>query len=46
MVVVSRQAAEIAGLDLSGRELHRTAVKGRTEPVQFYALKTLAELTT
>jgi adenylate cyclase len=44
LVVISRRAAEAAGLDLKNRELHQVAVKGRMEPVQFYALKTLADL--
>jgi adenylate cyclase len=43
-VVISRQAAVAAGLNVTGRELHETAVKGRTEPVQFYVLKTLADV--
>ena len=43
-VVISRQAAEAAGLNVSGRELHQAPLKGRTEPVQFYVLKTLADL--
>ncbi len=43
-VVISRHAAEAAGLGLVGEELHEAAVKGRREPVQFYALKSLAEL--
>jgi adenylate cyclase len=43
-VVISRQAAEAAGLSLDGAELHQAAVKGRRQPVQFYALKSLAEL--
>ncbi|MGH6728315.1 MAG: adenylate/guanylate cyclase domain-containing protein [Pseudolabrys sp.] len=46
LVVISRRAAEAAGLDLRNRELHQVAVKGRMEPVQFYALKTLADLPT
>jgi adenylate cyclase len=41
-VVISRQAAEAAGLSIHGVELHEAPVKGRREPVQFYALKTLA----
>ena len=43
-VVVSRQAAEAAGLKLGGCELHQAPVKGRNEPVQFYALQSLAEV--
>jgi adenylate cyclase len=43
-VVISRQAAEAAGLNLTGQELHEAAVKGRREAVQFFALKTLADL--
>ena len=45
-VIISRRAAEAASLDVSDRELHRAPVKGRAEPVQFYALKTLADLPT
>ncbi len=43
-VILSRQAAEAAGLRLDGCELHQAPVKGRTEQVQFYALQSLAEL--
>jgi len=43
-VIISRRAAETAGLDLKGRELHEAPVKGRLEPMQFYVMKTLAEL--
>jgi len=43
-VIVSRQAAEAAGVPLDDHELHEAPVKGRTEPVQFYALKTLADV--
>jgi adenylate cyclase len=45
-VIISRRAAEAASLDVSDRELHRAPVKGRAEPVQFYALKTLGDLPT
>ena len=45
MVIISRQAADAAGLRLVGHALHEAPVKGRNEPVQFYALKTLADLT-
>jgi adenylate cyclase len=44
VVILSRQAAEAAGLKLEGQELHQAPVKGRTEPVEFYALQTLADL--
>jgi adenylate cyclase len=44
-VIVSRQAAEAAGLTLNGSELHEAPVKGRKEPVQFYALQSLADVT-
>ena len=44
IVIISRQAAEAAGLRLVGHELHQAPVKGRNEPVQFYALKTLDDL--
>jgi adenylate cyclase len=43
-VIVSRPAAEAAGLDVSDRELRHAPVKGRAEQVQFYTLKTLADL--
>jgi adenylate cyclase len=43
-VILSRQAAEAAGLELEGRELHEAPVKGRKEPVQFYALQSLADV--
>ena len=44
VVIISRQAAEAAGLRLVGHELHQAPVKGRKEPVEFYALRTLADL--
>jgi adenylate cyclase len=44
VVIISRQAAEVAGLRLVGHEPHEAPVKGRHEPVQFYALKTPADL--
>ena len=44
VAIISRRAAEAAGLDVSDRELHDAPLKGRAEPVQFYALKTLADL--
>jgi adenylate cyclase len=43
LVVISRPAAEAAGLDVTRRELYQAPVKGRVEPVQFYVLKTLAD---
>jgi adenylate cyclase len=43
-VVVSRRAADMAGLDVKGRKLHQALVAGRTQTVEFYALKTLADL--
>ncbi len=36
-VIVSRRAAEMAGLDVKGRKLHQASVKGRTQTVEFYA---------
>jgi adenylate cyclase len=38
-LIVSRQAAEMAGLDVAGLALHEAPVKGRVEMVQFYALE-------
>jgi adenylate cyclase len=43
-VIVSRRAAEMAGLDVKGRKLHQASVRGRTQTVEFYALKTMADL--
>ncbi|HXW41442.1 MAG TPA: adenylate/guanylate cyclase domain-containing protein [Xanthobacteraceae bacterium] len=44
VVIVSRQAAAAAGLRLTGHELHQAPVKGRNEPVEFYALQTLDDV--
>jgi adenylate cyclase len=44
VAVISQRAAALGGLDVVGRELKQAAVKGRSEPVRFYAIKTLAEL--
>ena len=43
-VILSRSAAEIAGLDMTGHPRHQAAVKGRTQTVEFYALDTLPEV--
>ena len=43
-VVISRQATVAAGLNLTDHKMHEAPVKGRREPVQFYALQTPAEL--
>jgi len=43
-VVVSRQAAELAGLDIRTRKLLEVPVKGRLAKVEFYALETVPEL--
>jgi adenylate cyclase len=42
--IISRPATDAAGLKLVGHELHHAPVKGRMEPVQFYAFQTLADL--
>ncbi|MEW6642474.1 MAG: adenylate/guanylate cyclase domain-containing protein [Pseudomonadota bacterium] len=42
-VVISRQATEAAGLDMSHETLHEAAVKGRAAKVQFYALHQVPE---
>ena len=44
LVVISRPAAEAAGIDVTGRELLQAPVKGRSEKVEFYVLKTLEEM--
>ena len=43
-LIVSRQAAEAAGLDVAGCELHEVPVKGRVAKVEFYALNSAADL--
>jgi adenylate cyclase len=43
-VIISRQAAEAAGLAFDRQMLRQAPVKGRLEPVEFYALQTLAEV--
>ncbi len=43
-VIVSREAADAAGFDGRDRELHQALVQGRARTVQFYALKTSADL--
>lgn len=43
-VVISRPAAEAAGVDLSGHTLHEAPVKGRVQTMQFYALQTVPEI--
>jgi len=43
-VIVSRRAAEMAGLDVKGRELHQAPVDGRAQAAEFYTLKTLTDL--
>ena len=42
-LIVSRRAAQAAGLDLGAHDLHECAVKGRLETVQFYALEAAPE---
>jgi adenylate cyclase len=43
-VIVSRQAAEAAGLDTQGHPLNEVPVKGRVAKVEFYALEMVPEL--
>jgi adenylate cyclase len=43
VAIVSRQAAALGGLDVGGLELQQASVKGRSEPVEFYALKTVVD---
>ena len=43
-VIMSRSAAEMAGLNVKGRKLHQAPVNGRVQTVEFYTLKTLADL--
>jgi adenylate cyclase len=43
-VVVSRRAAETAGLDVEKFELHSAWVNGLAQPVEFYTLNSMADL--
>jgi adenylate cyclase len=43
-VIMSRRAAEMAGLNVKGRTLHQVPVNGRVQIVEFYTMKTLADL--
>ncbi len=43
-LILSRQAAAAAGLNLADRPLRRTPVKGRVEAVEFYALTDIPPL--
>jgi adenylate cyclase len=42
-LVLSRQAAEAAGIDLTDHALHESQVEGRTRAVQFYALRSVPD---
>ncbi|MBY0381397.1 MAG: 2Fe-2S iron-sulfur cluster binding domain-containing protein [Xanthobacteraceae bacterium] len=43
-VVMSREVAEVAGIDMDGHALHEASVKGRIAKVQFYALNAVPEI--
>jgi adenylate cyclase len=43
-LILSRRAAEAAGLDMNAHKLQQAPVKGRTETVEFYALATVPEI--
>jgi adenylate cyclase len=43
VLILSRRAAEVAKLNLPDK-LHVASVKGRSESVEFYALKTVPEI--
>jgi len=43
-VIISRRAAEAAGLDMSSFKLYEAPVKGRTATVEFYALDSVPEV--
>jgi adenylate cyclase len=45
-LILSRKAAQAAGLDLDEHSLHQAPVKGRTETVTFYALKSVPDVAT
>jgi len=43
-LILSKRAAEVAGVDLAGHELHEAAVKGKVQSVQFFALQAVPAL--
>ena len=43
VLILSRRAAEAAGLDLKAHKLHEAPVKGRSQTVEFYALDAVPE---
>jgi class 3 adenylate cyclase len=43
-VIVSRRAAETAGLDVGNLRLHWASVNDLAQPVEFYTLNSLADL--
>ena len=43
-LILSQDAAQAAGLDLSGQSMHKAPVKGRIAAVAFYALKAVPEV--
>jgi adenylate cyclase len=43
-VIISRRAAEAAGLKVAGLKLHEAPVKGRVQTVHFYALENVPEI--
>src|SRR5262249_43300990 len=45
-LILSRAAAQAAGINLEGQTVHQAPVKGRAEPVEVYALNSLPELPT
>ncbi len=44
VLILSRRAAEVAGLDLNSYKLSQAPVKGRTETVEFYALESVPDI--
>lgn len=42
-LILSQAAVDAAGLNMAGHTPHQVAVKGRVEPVAFYALKTVPD---
>jgi class 3 adenylate cyclase len=43
-IIVSRRAAEMSGLDVKGRKLHRESATRQTQLVEFYTVNGLADL--
>jgi adenylate cyclase len=44
LLILSRQAAQAAGLDVTGHAIHETAIRGRTQNLEFYAFDAIPDI--